>query len=259
MLNKFGGETYIIAHRGASHEAPENTIPSFELAFKENADFIEGDFRLTKDGKVVCIHDALTKRTAPGQKNFRVSKRTYDELLELDFGLWKREKYTGIKIPTLEEILKIIPRGKGIVIELKEKNIELVRAIKSIIEELNFPLEKIFFISFHTEAILNVIKEIKNAKALWLYDWRYSFRKKKSSKTEQKIISKIKALGCGGIDINATQNLSFSFVEKLRADGFALLTYTIDDLDLALKLFDLGVDGITTNYPGKIRKALAEK
>jgi glycerophosphoryl diester phosphodiesterase len=259
MLNKFNKETYIIAHRGASHAAPENTLPSFKLAFEENADFIEGDFRLTKDGRAVCIHDALTKRTAPNQKNMRVSKRPYADLLELDFGLWKGEKFIGTKIPTLEEILKIIPRGKGMVIELKEKKVELVRAIRNIIEELNFPLEKIFFISFHSEAILNVIKEIENAQTFWLYDWRFALRQKNRLKTEMKITNKLKDLGCNGVDINVNKNLSSSFIENLSGKGFETLTYTINDLEIALRLFDWGVAGITTNYPGEIRKALKKK
>ena len=54
----------IVAHRGASHDAPENTLPAFELAWKQGADAIEGDFLLTKDNKIVCIHDGSTKRLA---------------------------------------------------------------------------------------------------------------------------------------------------------------------------------------------------
>ena len=55
-------EPFLVAHRGASHDAPENTLPAFELAWKQGADAIEGDFHLTSDGKIVCIHDFDTKR-----------------------------------------------------------------------------------------------------------------------------------------------------------------------------------------------------
>ena len=57
-------EPFLVAHRGASHDAPENTLPAFELAWKQGADAIEGDFHLTKDGKIVCLHDYDTKRVS---------------------------------------------------------------------------------------------------------------------------------------------------------------------------------------------------
>jgi glycerophosphoryl diester phosphodiesterase len=60
----YAKETMIVAHRGASKEAPENTLPAFELAWKQGADAIEGDFHLTQDGHIVCIHDGNTKQVA---------------------------------------------------------------------------------------------------------------------------------------------------------------------------------------------------
>ncbi len=259
MQNKFEKKTLIVAHRGASHVAPENTLPSFELAFRENADFIEGDFRLTKDGRVVCIHDALTKRTAPNQKNMRVSKRNYKELLELDFGSWKGEEYSNTKIPTLEEILNIIPKGKGIVIEIKEDKIELVNAIKEIIEASKVPLDKIIIISFHSKVIVNAIRLIKNVKTFWLYEWHYTRTNKKCIKIEMNIIKTLKMLNCTGIDINVPTKLSERFIKMVRENKFELFTYTIDSHEQALELFNLGVDGITTNSPGSIRKILLDK
>jgi len=256
MLIEARNKTLIIAHRGASHIAPENTLPAFELAFKENADFIEGDFRLTKDGKVVCIHDALTKRTAPLQKKYRISSRKYNELLTLDFGLWKDEQYTGTKIPRIEEILEIIPKGKGIVIEIKVNNKDLFYSLKSILRNSGLPYHKIFIIAFDPKIISIVKREIPKVKTYWLYNWYYSKEDKKYSNTEAEILKILKILGCDGIDINPLPKLSVQFVESLRKNNLGLFAYTVESLKEALRLLAMGVDGITTNYPLRLRNEL---
>ncbi len=107
----------IVGHRGASFDAPENTIAAFKLAWEQQADGIEGDFYITKDKQVVCIHDADTKRTAG--KKLVVAESTLTELRELEYGKWKDAKFAGEPIPTFEEVLKVVPSGKLFVIELK--------------------------------------------------------------------------------------------------------------------------------------------
>ena len=120
----------VVAHRGASHDAPENTLAAFNLAWQQNADAIEGDFFVTADRKIVCIHDDETSRLA-GQKVF-VEKSTAEQLRKLDVGKWKDPKWAGQKIPLLQEVLETIPKGKAIVIELKSKK----RIVPVLSEEL---------------------------------------------------------------------------------------------------------------------------
>ena len=107
----------IVAHRGSSQQAPENTLPAFRLAWEQGADAIEGDFLITKDGKVVCIHDISTKRLT--DKNLVVSKSNFEELRCVDVGAWKHEKFKGTKIPTISEVFATIPKGKKIFLEVK--------------------------------------------------------------------------------------------------------------------------------------------
>ncbi len=87
------GATELIAHRGASHEAPENTVAAFRRAFDEGADGIEGDFRLTADGELVCLHDATTRRTAG--VDLAVATATLATLRTLDVGAWRGEEWAG--------------------------------------------------------------------------------------------------------------------------------------------------------------------
>src|SRR5262245_24153707 len=98
----------IIAHRGASHDAPENTVASFQEAWRQKADSAELDIQLTKDGRIVVLHDSTTKRTTG--TDLKVSEQTLAELRKLDAGSWKGEKFKGEKLPTLAEMLATAPK-----------------------------------------------------------------------------------------------------------------------------------------------------
>ena len=107
----------IIAHRGASNLAPENTLASFRLAKELGADGFECDVQLTKDHKLVIAHDFFTDAHT-GVKG-DIYDMTFDELRQLDFGKWKSPEYEGEKIPTIEEVLDIGKDMKMMHIELK--------------------------------------------------------------------------------------------------------------------------------------------
>ena len=99
----------IVAHRGASDDAPENTLDAFRLAWSQNADAIEGDFRLTKDEQIVCIHDEDTSRTC-GEKLI-VAENTYAELSKLDASAYFKGDLAPQSIPLLSDIFKTIPNN----------------------------------------------------------------------------------------------------------------------------------------------------
>ena len=102
---------FLVAHRGASKDAPENTLPAFELAWKQGADAIEGDFYLTKDGKIVCFHDGDTKKITG--KKLVVKDSTLAELQALDVGEWRGKKFAGTRMPTLEQVLATVQIGRA--------------------------------------------------------------------------------------------------------------------------------------------------
>ena len=121
----------VIAHRGSSAQAPENTLPAFQLAWEQGADGIEGDFQLTKDGHIICFHDKDTKRLA-GQP-LTVANATLEELRQLDVGsiqpqaevdalrTWSADKFQGTRMPTLAEVFASVPSGKKIFIEIPRR------------------------------------------------------------------------------------------------------------------------------------------
>ncbi|MCB1806648.1 MAG: glycerophosphodiester phosphodiesterase, partial [Candidatus Competibacteraceae bacterium] len=107
----------IIAHRGASGEAPENTLAAFDLAWRQQADGIELDVRLSRDGRVMVHHDPTTKRLTG--TDLSIADSTSDALRQLDFGIWKGPEFAGQRMPVLDEVLAAAPPGKQVVIEIK--------------------------------------------------------------------------------------------------------------------------------------------
>jgi glycerophosphoryl diester phosphodiesterase len=106
----------LLAHRGDCAHAPENTLPAFQQAIEKGADGVELDAKLTADGHVITIHDARVDRTTNGKG--RVASLTLDSIRKLDAGKWFHEKFTGTKVPLLEEVFETVGRDKMINIEL---------------------------------------------------------------------------------------------------------------------------------------------
>lgn len=122
----------LIAHRGASADAPEHTRAAYELALKHGADFVEPDLQMTKDGVLVCLHDASLERTTnvakvypnraksvDGKKTWPVVEFTLDEIQKLDAGSWKAPQFVGAKVPTFQQMIEVVKGKAGIIPETK--------------------------------------------------------------------------------------------------------------------------------------------
>src|SRR5258706_1541868 len=107
----------IIGHRGASLDAPENPLAEVRLAWQQQADAVEVDVHLSRDGKIVVIHDPNTRKLAG--VNRKVARQTLAELRALDVGRRRGAAWIGERIPTLEEVLAAVPRSKRLFIEIK--------------------------------------------------------------------------------------------------------------------------------------------
>lgn len=244
----------IVAHRGASADAPENTGCSFKLGFAQHADAIEGDFHLTRDGAVVCMHDASTKRTA--DKDLILAQSTLAELRQLDIGAWKESRFAGERIATLDEVLKIVPSGKKIFIEIKCGE-EIVPGMKRAIETSSLQPDQLRIISFSSDVIADVKKELPGVKAYWLTSYKKDEATGRFSPSVEEVLSTLKRIGADGLDTNANlEVLTPEFVERLRDAKMEFHAWTVDDPDVARQLIKLGVDSITTNKPGWLREQL---
>jgi glycerophosphoryl diester phosphodiesterase len=247
----------IIAHRGASADAPENTAAAFKLAIEYGADGFESDYYLTRDGKIICIHDNNTKRTTG--IDGKVPQMTLAELRRLDAGSWKGSKFGGEKLPTLEEALALVPPGKKTYVEIK-CGAEIVPEFKRVVEACKLQPEQIVVISFQDDAIAAVKATVPKLKAYWLF----SLKKQngKWNATVDELIARAKRLGADGIDINYTattaQVVNKEFVSKCKAAGLEVHLWTVDDAQLARQAAQIGVASITTNKPKYLREQLGQ-
>ena len=248
--------TIIVAHRGASYAAPENTIPSFELAFKEDADFIEGDFWLTKENEIVCIHDPDTKRVTEAKIKMKVQSSTLSELKKLDVGSWKGNEFTGTTIPTLKEVLQIIPEGKGIYVEIKDDREIFAERLREILKQFYIPNDKLRIISFNPNTVRLAKKYLPEIKVYWLFEWYFSKKRCLKSLALRRLMQTLHTLKCDGIDLNSAPYIDEKLVKTLRDNNLDLCAYDVDKIEDAMRLINLGVDSITTNSPLKMREEI---
>jgi len=247
---------FIVAHRGASHDAPENTLAAFRLAWKQGADAIEGDFYLTSDGRIVCIHDKTTKRVAPRQPELSVSKATLQQLRQLDVGRWKADKFAGERIPTLSEVLATVPEGKRIFVEIK-CGPEIVPALKKQLAGSKLDARQIVLIGFSQDVVRACRQQMPRYKCNWLTGYRRKKGEEIWKPTARDVVASLRRTGATGLGSHANGNvIDAKFVKSVRDAGCELHMWTVNDVDAAKRLFGLGVDSITTDRPALIRKAL---
>ncbi len=245
----------IIAHRGASAHAPENTIAAFQKAVEDRAQGIEFDVRLAKDGVPVVFHDATLKRICGVEK--KVSSIASWGLKEFDAGAWFSKKrgsdlkdFTGEQIPTLTETLGFLRNYQGIVyIELKATNAEvekLSNAVCDIIGESKM-LEQIFIKSFKLEAIPFVKRACPKVSTAALFAPKISNALRK----EKHLINISRELGVDRLSVHfslATRKL----VNKALEFDLPVTIWTADSGRWISKSIKQGIDHIITNEPAKL-------
>jgi glycerophosphoryl diester phosphodiesterase len=244
----------IVGHRGASADAPENTLASFKLGYQQNADADELDIHLTKDGKIVVIHDYDTKRVGGVDK--KVVDQTFDEIRAINvgaFGKWAGKGFNE-KLPTLDEVLALIPPGKKLLIEIKVHE-EILPALAETLKRASVKPEQTIIITFYLEVAQAAKKMFPDRKVYWLHSYA---KDKKTGKFPDldDVIAKAKKAGVDGIDLQYNFPLDAAAIKKIHAAGLECHVWTLDDPIKARELIKAGVDSITTNRPGELRREL---
>ncbi|MFD0892141.1 hypothetical protein KBB96_11990 [Luteolibacter ambystomatis] len=235
-----------IAHRGASSEAPENTLSAFRLALEQGADGIEGDFRLTSDGEIVCMHDADTKRTA--DKNLVIANSTYAELAKLDAGSWKSPRFAGEKIPKLGEVLDVLPQGKFFFLEIKTGP-AIVDPIRRLLLEKKADTAHVIIICFDPAVIATCREKLPEFQAHLVSSLKDVDQPDKAA-AYRKQFEDCKAQG---FQFDCRAPVSGEWLKSL---GVPLDSWTVDDAATARKVMALGVSFITSNRPSALRREL---
>ena len=249
----------VIAHRGYSMVAPENTLAAFELGIAAGADLIELDYHHSKDGVPVVMHDYTLDRTTDatnklGGSKIRVDARNAGEAAQLDAGSWFNRRYASEKVPLLSEALDFIQKKGVTLIERKAGD------AKTCVEMLRK-------------------KNLVNGLIVQAFDWDYlaDFHKIEpqqvlgalgppSTKDDKKLSDEEKKLSPAWIDLAQktgasavvwNRNIDKAAVDYAHSKGLKVWVYTINESELANRLLDGGVDGIITDNPALIWKTIA--
>lgn len=247
--------TQIIAHRGASFDAPENTLAAIQLAFDQRADACEVDVHLSKDRQIVVLHDADTRRTAGVAR--KTAAQSFAELQSLEVGQWGKWKNRGFseKIPLLADALAVVPEGHRLFIEIK-CGPEILPELATVFHRACKPPEQTVLIGFDYQTM-------KAAKALFPrieVNWLVASpgRIQKIARLKQ-LIEKSWAANLDGLDLNSRFRIDRQFASTIHNVGLKLYTWTVDDPRIARHHLEAGVDGITTNRPAWLREQLPAK
>ena len=241
----------IVAHRGESHTAPENTLAAVELAWALGATAVEIDIRLSRDGHVVLMHDASTART--GGVNRPVLDQTLAELQALDVGARKSPEYAGERIPVLADVLATVPPGGMLHVEVK-CGPEIVPELARIVGESSVRADQVFVISFHEDVVGAAVDALPNCprglicamdetEGVW-------------HPAGEELIARAGAVRADELSMLACEGVDEAFVAKVKEAGLALCAWTIDEVDPARGLMELGVDLIASNRAAWLREQL---
>lgn len=234
----------IIAHRGAKGEAPENTIAAFELALQQGCDAFELDIHLSKDGEIMVIHDDTVHRTTNG--NGVVKEMTRAELQQLDAGSWFDSAYEGESIPTLREVFELAPRHLMMNIEIKGGISEGVEEkLAALLEEYDL-YDHVVVSSFHFDSLRTLEKLNSKVKTGLLYAQNFAHPELLPTTT-----------GVNAFSLHPyylhLEETDFRSVQK---EGLQMYAWTVNEENVMIKLIEKGIDGIITDYPGRLKKVM---
>jgi glycerophosphoryl diester phosphodiesterase len=244
----------IIAHRGASALAPENTLAAFRKAMELRADALEIDVRQTKDGHFIVMHDASVDRTTTGKGN--VADMTFEELRRLDAGSSFDASFAREKIPTLEEVLTILDSTTLLIAELKGASDDgsTERKLVDIIRRSD-KQKQVILKSFEKE-VLDRFKSLSpEMPRLFVYAFRIPW-------LSLVVGTRLMSGSVFDVDCEYLQAhwllLSESFTKAAQAKGFTVIAWGINDEADMREAIRYGVDGIETGKPDVLRKIIQE-
>lgn len=242
-----------IAHRGFSGKYPENTLLAFEKAIELGVDMIELDITLSKDKIPVVIHDDTLERTTNGKG--KILNTLFSELKKLEAGSWMNSKYLGEKIPSLEEVLALIKKSKLLLnIEIKSSAFEKKLSDSCIeVQTLGliqkYKLMNRIVISSFEPNVLSRLREL-SAKIKLAYLVEPGFKKSKVDPIS--FVNKIQAVS---LNMHKSQVRSDIF-KKAKENKIPIFIYTVNTRMEMQRMIELGVEGVFTNYPDRLKKLL---
>ena len=231
----------IIAHRGSSFMAPENTLASFRRAIEEKADGIELDVHRTRDGKAAVIHDDNTLRTTGMKASVR--DVSMEELKLLDAGCWKSHEWRCETVPELSEVLGVLPENMLAFIEIK-CGPEILPALADVVPAIG---ARALFVGFSLEIMALTKQQFPGNKVLWNVE---------TYPQVSEVIARARNAGIDGVGLGFGDAINGELVKQIHEAGLEIFVWTVDDVGQAKNLRSLNVDYLATNRPGWLREGL---
>ena len=249
----------IIAHRGENTLAPENSLESARLAWKNGAKFVEGDFYETRDGVLICVHGrAELKKLAGIDKP--IEELTFADIAAADISAndkW-RGKYSKVKIPFAADILKTVPKGGTFVFEVKNYTSEYAKKLDEAVKAAGLEKSQILIIAFNKKSLADIKKKSPEYKCLWL-----SARKKDKdgcvSPSADDVVAVCKKNGFDGVNMGGSNLIDAEYVATVKKAGLLFYVWTVNDYNEAARLKSIGVDAVATDMAGEFLRAQSEK
>lgn len=244
----------VIAHRGSNKVAPQNTLPAFKQAIAEGTDGFETDVHLTKDGKLVICHNYSVDDTSDGRGD--ITSYTLKELKTLDFGSYFSTEYIGTPLPTLEEFLELVAPANAEIINIelkrpKDNNIDIVRKTLSMIKQYGV-LDRVIISGFNPR----LLKAVKDFEPRCKTGFLYPTLDLATHRLELIPFLTAKRIGADYIHPYSAC-VSKGIVKQAHRLGLKVNVWTVNDEATVKKLLDMGVDGIITDCPGKVKQYIA--
>jgi glycerophosphoryl diester phosphodiesterase len=249
---RLGARVRIIAHRGFSGRAPENTLAAVRLAIDEGADMVELDFQPSSDGEIVCFHDDTLDRTTDGTG--LVSQTPLDMLKRLDAGSWFSPRFRDERIPTLSELLDEVDGRILLNIEIKGPAISrsLEGSVATRVAEIvaDHGMREQVVVSSFSRLVLDQMRSADpRIITASLFD---------DTLPDDAIPSELVAeVGSRGLNVDR-KRVDVELVERCVDSGIPLAVYTVDRPKEMKRLVEMGVHAIFTNRPDRLKEVLRE-
>ena len=245
----------IIAHRGESYVAPENSLSAINQAWEKGAKAVEIDVHLAADHEIVVIHDKHTGRI--GDVKYLIAKSSLQKLKGVDIGRKNAPDYAGENIPTLLEVIKIIPRDRKLIIEIKCGN-EIIVPLTETLQKSGLENDQFEIISFDLNTLSLAKKAMPQYNMLWLLDLDYYWPHWLLRTNPAKIIKKVIRNKLNGVNAWAGKALDKSFVNAFKKEGLLVYAWTVNEPAKTETLLGNGIDAITTDRAAWLTGQLAK-
>ncbi|MFO8028421.1 MAG: glycerophosphodiester phosphodiesterase family protein [Cyclonatronaceae bacterium] len=234
----------LIAHRGESFDAPENTLAAVNLAWERGASAVEVDVHATGDGELAVIHDRDTLRTTGVR--LQVNQAPLSALQQLDAGSWKGIAWKEERIPSLTQVLATVPFHGKLVIEIKS-GAGMPEKISRAITETGLRPDQVELLSFDFRKLAASKHLMPQHRMLWVIESRRQWSQYARDLHTKAVLRRLGTHGVDGIAIGDSRHMNRRYIRDFIAVGRPVYVWTVNDPDRAAELLEYGVTGIISD------------